>query len=236
MQILIGDSNSKRIRDFCKKYGFGRMITNRFVKLYPGEKWAFDNGAYGLYQNGLEIGPYDTQGGEGIGNYLIRLNKAVTYSETYGKPYFAVLPDIVAGGDRSLDVSLSWIGKLPDWSWYLAVQDGMTVAKVIEIVNKVDGIFLGGTSEYKKYAGYWRKVAHHHRIKFHYARCGTLSRLTHAAIIKADSIDTSYPVYEKSRIHSFIQELSQNHLDFFKIFAPHPERGDGHLVEFDGTG
>ena len=55
-----------------KDTGIGRMLTNTWPKLYKGEPWGFDNGAYGLYVKGLQIGIYETESGEGIGRFLKR--------------------------------------------------------------------------------------------------------------------------------------------------------------------
>ena len=140
MQILIGDGSGKRLKDICKKYCLGRMLAQNWPELYENEPWGFDNGAWGFYQKGQELSNYNLTitDNEAESKFLLRLNKAMAIP---WPPYMAVLPDIVAGGDRSLEVSLSWIGNLPDWPWYLAVQDGMTVSKVLDNIHRVFGIF-----------------------------------------------------------------------------------------------
>ena len=178
-----------------------------------------------MFQNGTDFTHPDAEG-----KFLVRLNRAMKIG---WPPYMAVLPDIVGGGDKSLELSLSWVGKLPPWKWYLAVQDGMCVAKVIDALPLVDGIFLGGTDAYKRYAGYWCKVAHHHKKKFHYGRCGTLKKLASAMMIGVDSLDSSFPLWTKDRLFSFLQALNQAHFEGLTVFAPHPEQGAGALVELD---
>lgn len=219
MQVLIGDGSGKHLKNTCQKYGIGRMLAQNWPDLYPHEPWGFDNGAWGFFQKGIDFD-------EAL--FLVRLNRAMTIGWT---PYLAILPDMVGKGDLSLELSLSWINQLPQWSWYLAVQDGMTVAKVIDNIHVVDGIFLGGTDQYKKFGGYWCKLAHHFGKKFHYGRAGTLNKVAHAIAIGADSLDSAFPLWTKDRLFSFIQALSQQRLNDLTIFAPHPEQGEGALVE-----
>jgi hypothetical protein len=218
MQILIGDGSGKRLKKICQDNGMGRMLAQNWPELYENEPWGFDNGAWGFREEGW------TPANEG--KFLVRLNRAMAIP---WHPYMAILPDIVAGGDKSLELSVSWIGNLPPWKWYVAVQDGMTVAKVVNILDKVEGIFLGGSDEYKKYAGYWCQVAHHLGKKFHYGRAGTMGKLAHAIMIGADSLDSAFPLWTKDRLFAFIQALSQQHLGF-KIMSPHPEHGEGSLI------
>lgn len=219
MQILIGDGSGKRLKSICKKHNIGRMLAQNWPELYENEPFGFDNGAWGFYKKGTDFN-------EKI--FIDRLNKVMTIS---WKPYMAILPDIVAGGDKSLELSMSWMDKLPDLNWYLPVQDNMTVSKVIDIINCVEGIFLGGTDAYKKYAGYWCKLAHHFKKKFHYGRAGTLNKLAHAIAIGADSLDSAFPLWTKDRLWSFIQALGQQRFSNLTVFSPHPEQGSGSLIQ-----
>ncbi|MGA2159890.1 MAG: hypothetical protein ABSG90_11820 [Dehalococcoidia bacterium] len=218
MQILIGDTSEKRIKRICQETGMGRMVAQNWPDLYEGEPWGFDNGAWGFK---------DLPGGFDEKTFVNRLQKAVG---KYKRPYLAVCPDIVAGGMKSLEFSMKWFYQLPEWPWYLAVQDGMEVVAVMEVIDQFAGIFLGGTDEYKRYAGYWCQLAHHCGKKFHYGRAGTLNKLAHAIMVKADSLDSAFPLWTKNRLFSFIQAISQQHFDL-TIFAPHPERGQGSLVQ-----
>ncbi len=67
--------------------------------------------------------------------------------------------------------------KLPDWRWYLAVQDGMTTDDVRPYLHLFQGIFLGGTDKFKLQALRWCDLAHAHQMPFHYARAGTLRKM-----------------------------------------------------------
>jgi len=221
MKILIGDGSGQRLKRICQETGMGRMLAQNWPDLYENEPWGFDNGAFGFWKKGLK---FDEKA------YSKRLNKAIIKYDD--NPYIAIVPDIVAGGMESLKFSLKWLPQLPPiWPWYLAVQDGMEVKSVLDVIDYFSGIFLGGTDDYKKYAGYWCKLAHHCGKKFHYGRVGTLSKLAHAIMIGADSLDSAFPLWTKDRLFSFIQALSQQHFDGLTIFAPHPDGQKGKLVE-----
>jgi len=228
----LGDSHSPHVKRLCEEHRIGRMLTCHWPTLYDDEPWGFDNGAYDFFLK-RQKDPSRPEFNEK--KFLMRLKKA---EEIKWKPYLAVLPDIVGAGNKSLELSMSWVGNLPDWNWYLAVQDGMDVDKVIEVIDKVAGIFLGGTSEYKQYAGYWCKISHHCGKKFHYARAGTIRKLWHAIMVGSDSLDSSTPLFTKTRLINFIK---MSYIDPPKglgllnevIFAPIPNRGRGALTQLD---
>jgi hypothetical protein len=224
LMILLGDGTGKKTKEFCKKHKIGRMLSCNWPDLYENEPWGFDNGAWTAFKKGQEFNE---------NKFLHRLDRALKIG---WEPYLAVLPDIVAGGNRSLELSISWIGNLPNWNWYLPVQDGMEVSKVIDQMPRISGIFLGGTTEYKKYAGYWSKITHHFGLKFHYARAGTVSKLSHAMTVNADSIDSTSPLWHPIDLVRFMKAMYQEPdrglglLDHV-VFAPHPLYGEGSLIQ-----
>jgi len=119
----------------------------------------------------------------------------------------AIVPDI-PGSCYSLGWSLDWIAELrkaAEWPWYLAVQDGMEIEKVRDVLHLFDGIFLGGTDKFKLQAYRWLKLAHSFQKKFHYGRAGTSTKLKHAMKIEADSLDSSYPLWTKQRFKEFAE-------------------------------
>jgi hypothetical protein len=116
----------------------------------------------------------------------------------------AIVPDIVAGGMRSLDYSLGWLARLPKkWPWYLAVQDGMDAKAVEKVIGLFDGLFLGGTDALKLTAWAWSQLAHEQGKKFHYGRAGTLRKLQHAYNVDADSCDSAFPLWSMERMTLF---------------------------------
>lgn len=198
MIFITGDTRSKKIIHFLKKYGMGRMVIGKSITPYYEEPWGFDNGAFRDWVNGKE---FDQDA------FLHRLERA----RKIGTPYLAVAPDIVAGGDRSLEFSLEWMERLPqDWPWYLAVQDGMKLEQVSAIIQPFAGIFLGGTDKFKATAWYWCKLAYMHGKKFHYARAGTPRKLIDARKVGADSCDSAFPLWSMERFMVLMDEWEEN--------------------------
>jgi len=175
-----------------KREGWGRMYIRREPTPYKGEKWGFDNGVYSHFLKGE---PFDDD------KYLFRLDRAYRV----GTPYLSVAPDIVGGGEKSLELSMKWMDKLPAWPWYLAVQDGMTEAMVRPVLNRFDGLFLGGSNGFKATAYHWRVFAHAHGKKFHYGRAGTARKIQHAIEVGADSADSAFPLWTIERLAETIK-------------------------------
>lgn len=169
------------------------MVIGTRIQPYRWEPWAFDNGAYTDW----------TQGREFDGDaYLRRLEKA----ETIGEPLFAVVPDKVAGGLESLERSLAWLDRIPDyWSRYLVVQDGMTEADVSAVIHLFEGLFLGGSDRFKGTAIRWAKLAHANCKFFHYGRAGTLRKIQHAIASDCDSFDSAFPLWSVERFKAAVE-------------------------------
>lgn len=170
------------------------MMVKRWTTPFPGEKWGFDNGAYGNWIRGLAFDE---------AQFVERLQQATAY----GRPYMAIVPDIVAAGCSSLAFSLKWIKSLKanmaDWPWYLAVQDGLTIWDIEPYLDLFDGIFLGGTDRFKTRAWTWCRFAHDHGKKFHYGRAGTLPKMKSAVKMGADSLDSAFPLWTEERFATF---------------------------------
>ena len=188
--ILLGEFTASDKQPYLKKLlrlpSFGRMFARDPCKQeWPGERCGFDNGAWTCYVKGL---PFDGD------KFLRRLDQM---QKTIAEKCLAcaAVPDIVAGGKRSLDFSLEWIEKLPPLKrWCLVVQDGMTVEMVEPHLDKFGGLFLGGTDQFKRTAAIWRELARQHRKWSHYGRCSTIARIRDAIQLGYDSLDSSRPV------------------------------------------
>jgi hypothetical protein len=205
--VLLGDTRSLKNIARIKELGWGRMFAGYKPTPYDGEKWGFDNGAYKHWTDGM---PFDEA----------RFKYRLTVAAAIGHPHLAVCPDIVAGGCSSLGFSLKWIEWLhaygeqsqrpsnpawpSRWDWYLAVQNGMTIHDVKPHLEHFAGIFLGGDDGFKAQAWRWRVFAKDHGKPFHYGRAGTLPKLESALKMKADSLDSSYPLWETKRMEKFI--------------------------------
>ena len=216
MVIILGECTGTTARKM-EALGWGRMwiARGRNIYTYPGEPWGFDNGAFRDWRAGIA---FDETA------YMKSLEKAEANAEP---PYLAVLPDIPTQGLQSLDYSMGWLGRLPDFNWYLAVQDGMSTTDVS--ADGLSGIFLGGTNSYKSTAAEWCKWAHAHGLKFHYGRAGTQSKVAQAQYIGADSLDSAFPMWTKQRFNDFTRWImfgaDQSDL-FMNEVAPQLEVGD----------
>lgn len=136
-----------------------------------------DNGAWTFHQAGLEF----------IGNSF------ETVLDLFGDiADFSILPDIVAGGERSLELSLKWMKRVTD-SCKLAllpVQDGMDEAMVRPHLAPNVGIFVGGGTEFKlSTVGRWAKLARELGVWCHVGRVNSQERIRLCQAAGATSFD-----------------------------------------------
>ena len=200
MYFLAMEMGGDKFTEFIKQNGYGRMVITKTITPYPGEKWAFDNGAFGFYKRCHTFN---------MDLYIKRLHMA----SSIGEPWFAVAPDIVMGGDDSLRFSNAWMTRPQSElfsRWYLAVQDNMLRCNVRAAISEYDyaGLFLGGSNEFKlRTAEMWREVCDDYSINFHYARCGTAKKIRHAKALKCDSIDSAIPIWRTKRMNDLKRYL-----------------------------
>lgn len=192
--VLLGETGKRTFLAQMADLGWGRMWVRGTPSLLEGEPWGFDNGAYSAWTRG-EAFP--------TGVFEARLSAALKLSRP---PIVAVVPDIVAGGERSFEFSLEWRSQLPDgWPWYLAVQDGMDPDDVADSLPEFAGLFLGGTTSFKREAGFWANLAHAGGKRFHFGRASLPRRVDHAIRAGADSLDTAFPLWTVSRFDHFVR-------------------------------
>jgi hypothetical protein len=189
MKVYCGAVGGEKALSYIWEHNYGLMF-NPLSWSYSQNSicdwryWALDNGAYKAYTDNTE---FDEE------RFLKTIHEKVPKSEM--PPDFIVVPDKVGAGLESLQFSLDWRSKLKSLTqhkWYLAVQDNMEVVDVEPILDKFDGIFVGGTVKWKiKTGGNWVKLAHKHNLPCHIGRIGTYRRIVWALRINADSIDSS---------------------------------------------
>ncbi len=188
MKIYIGNTGSRKVISIMKIKGWGRVhVANDWRYPEPGLDWILDNGAFSYWKNNLS---FDEK----------RFEESLIKTELKGiMPDFIIVPDLVAQGYLSLDFSLKWLNRIPaNYNCFLAVQDGMEISVIDDIINLFDGIFVGGSLEWKlKSSSEWIKLAHNHKKPCHIGRIGTFKRLVWAKSIGADSIDSSTFVQAK---------------------------------------
>jgi hypothetical protein len=141
-----------------------------------------DNGAWADFQAGRD---FDEDGFERFLDWFAA--QPVT-------PRWLVLPDIVAGGLRSLELSMRYQNRCLSIAplVLIAVQDGMQQSDLAPLVGRNVGIFLGGSTEWKlaNMAG-WGAFCAEHGIYYHVARVNTEKRIWMAVAAGADSVDGS---------------------------------------------
>lgn len=152
---------------------------------HHGEPWpyAIDNGAWS--EKGAAFDP----------PLFLRL------VERYGAGAdWIVLPDMVAGGVRSLELSLSWLPRLRGAAplLLLPVQDGghgvpdMRLGDVRPEIGPEVGIFVGGSTEWKdRTIRAWGELAQEVGAHCHAGRVNTIDRLERCARGRLQSFDGS---------------------------------------------
>lgn len=186
MIVLLGEFNGKsRLIPDLQRYGWGRMWASYGPAWsYDGEPWGFDNGAWSAFTKQT---PFDGE------RFQRRMQRAI--QKAVYPPAVAVVPDIVQGARDSLVFSLEWLSRCnAEWPWFLAVQDGLTQRDVEPVVERFDGLFLGGSDELKGAAARWCRLAHDYGRLFHFGRCNREQWIRNAIEIGADSIDTTRPI------------------------------------------
>ena len=185
MKIYTGIACGKKFQKL-KELGLGVMVSTspdaRTIGKHLREvPCVLDNGAFRAWQLG-----YPFQG------WAFR--RTVRQLYTLGiKLEWIVCPDIVAGGRKSLDFSLSYAEKFNAPNLALVAQDGMELKDVQPWMSEqFKVLFMGGTKEWKwRTAEAWRDKARELGWQFHIGRCGTLAGLRRAAELGADSVDST---------------------------------------------
>lgn len=208
----------------CLKYRFGVLLSPLSVRdgkvqdmsghmhPIPGLPYVLDNGAWACFQAGVEWTPEPMlrlAGRLGLdcpGGY---------YREGLGRG-FCVLPDIVGGGQASLDRSLAFRdqhrnGPLADQiaTWLLAVQDGMDPEHVRSLVEQHHlGIFVGGSTAWKWETVHdWAEIGLDLGCYVHVGRVNTLRRAMLCRDLGVSSCDGS----SVSRFSITAEKLSRAH-------------------------
>lgn len=201
---LVGDTSDSRYHAIMKEHGIGMMFTERPPKIrYEGMPWAFDNGCFSAWWNKKD---WDSTA------WHIRLDKI--HAMQLPPPLFAVVPDLPTRGLESLRFSRDWVEVIPkQFPAALALQDGMTFQEVKKDLKKYPWLFLGGSDAFKVQAADWVRFARDNGKKIHYARASTLEKLEWAIHLEVDSLDSSFPVMDKTKIPSvcgyFCERTSQ---------------------------
>lgn len=198
----------KNVVDYVRKNQakVGWVYTPQYWGKEPNERFFLDNGAFAAMQNDIAW------------NQDEFVSALARHSPPNREPDFIVLPDIVGYGKETLKRSLAWLNFIPDKPWYLAVQNGMFTHMISDkIMNKIKGIFVGGSFEWKERTSkMWAEFAHKHGKRCHIGRIGTINKLLWAKnVVGADSVDSSnfvrHPKNWNELMNCFNSGFSPNH-------------------------
>ena len=172
-------TGTRRNLNALRRVGWRLLISRTGNWRTEGFPYALDNGAWSDFHTGR---PFDEEAFERL------LEKLGANAD------FAVLPDIVAGGMRSLELSVRWLNRVLSLCplVLIAVQDGMELCDLAPLVSPSVGIFLGGSTEWKlQRMADWGHFCAERHVYYHVARVNTLRRIRLAAAAGATSIDGS---------------------------------------------
>jgi hypothetical protein len=205
-------TGTRRNLDALRNHGWGLLVSRAGVWRTEGfDRIVGDNGAWADFQAGR---PFDEDAFERFLDWLA--------AQTV--PDWIVLPDIVAGGRESLDLSMRYVNRCRSVAplVLVAVQNGMVTDDLAPIVGPAIGIFLGGTTEWKLATmAEWGRFCAERGVHYHVARVNSAKRMYQAIAAGAYSIDGS----SATRYAVTLPNLSNasRHRDLFT--APPPQRG-----------
>lgn len=216
MKAYVGQTRASELIRELEAAGVGECTTRGTLPPRRGRSWFYDNGAFEDFRAGQ---PFDYlqfsrdmrairlwQDAEGIPAGRPRGGQRLE------APDFIVIPDLVAGGAKSLEFSEEHLidcrpTKAP---LYVAVQDGMSSAQVARFVrrHKLQGLFVGGSLEWKlETGGAWCALGRELGLPVHVGRVGTFERVLWAHEIGAASIDSSLPLWAEEKLERFLEAM-----------------------------
>ena len=152
-------------------------------------------------------------------NRLIQITEKVANGEFNKEPRFVVIPDIVMGGMDSLGYSMQWLEYLkrffPQFKYYLAIQDGMQASAVeaIALSGDIDGIFLGGSKEFKYREGaHYASMANFYGLGAHAGGIGNRRSILAMKLAKWRSVDSGVAMLNPSVLHQVLAMKPENEL------------------------
>lgn len=166
MKLYTSTGTRELIRK-CNAHNIGLLMVD--VWRNP-DKWPFfavDNGCFAAWNRKEEWNPAPFL------NILSRCKREGR------RPDFIVIPDMPLS-DQSLEFSRLWLPVLarmfPEYPRYLAVQDGMVPSDIQPLMQDIQGLFVGGSIEWKMDTmTTWIELAHDNGIQCHVGRIGPSS-------------------------------------------------------------
>ncbi len=178
MMLMPSSHSSAIIHYWAGKYPnrIGWLFGPSAMKKTKLRKWipfALDNDAFSAWTNGTE---WD----EGAWFKMLENIKRSAFT-----PLWALVPDVVADKDKTLEKWRRYAGFVDEmgWSKAFAVQDGMVPS---DVPDNADIVFVGGTTEWK-----WRSLSmwSSEFLRIHVGRVNSLDRLWTCEDLGVESVD-----------------------------------------------
>lgn len=220
MKVYVGQTRGRREPEMTA-LGFGEMTQpSEWPPRRTARGWAHDNAVFTSWKAGR---PFDDGA---FHEHLRQVVDAVargwwdvsrsgsTAREAAVAPDFLVLPDVVADGSASFRKSMEWLpwAEPTGWPLYFVVQNGMRAADVAAIMPDVDGLFVGGSSEWKwATAAAWGALCVDWDRPLHIGRVGTGKRARWAREIETClpglrlSVDSCIPLWSEDNMRRFCE-------------------------------
>jgi hypothetical protein len=170
-------TGTKRNLAGLRSAGWRLLVSATGILRPEGFPYALDNGAWTAFQKGM---PFDER------RFVVALRKLGKNAD------WTTIPDIVAGGAASLELSLRWMRQVLDECerGLLAVQNGMTVADVEPFIGPRVGIFVGGDTAWKMSTmAQWAELARKKGAWCHIGRVNSPKRIRSCQTAGATSFD-----------------------------------------------
>lgn len=223
MRLLVGDTRSRKLlraivtRDRDRSLRVGQLVQRGALAGWlraraRGERgwlWSYDNGAFEDWKQGRA---FDA---DAFGRDI----EAIDRLARRDKPAWLVLPDVVADGARSRDLSLGWLAALRGLGVPLlfALQEGIDPASLSAAEQlRVDGWFIGGATwawkcEAARQAVAWCRDSRNPARGDHFVhvgRAGSASRIARCRELGVESVDSNGPLWSAEAWRRAIGALS----------------------------
>jgi len=194
-------TGTRRNLEALRRHGWRLVISATGSLRHEGFRYGVDNGAWSAFQKGEQLN---------IGAF----NRALDLMGEGAD--WIVLPDIVGGGQRSLDLSLAWLETLSPLGvpLLIAVQDGIRLSDLRPHLDPRVGIFVGGCTDWKlDTLQAWGQLAAESRCWLHVGRVNSCARIRLCAIAGADSFDGSSATWYAVNLNSL--DMARRQPDLF---------------------
>lgn len=194
---LYTSTGTRKTIEQCNIMNVGLLMVDKWRNPDEWPYFAVDNGCFAAFNRGEEWDP----------SPFLRILARCKAEDR--EPDFIVIPDKPLSED-SLEFSKTWgpvLSKMyPGFPLYLAVQDGTECDDLLGIIEDIDGIFVGGSIDWKmETMAKWAIFAHERGLQCHVGRIGPVQRMILAELAGADSIDSTTWVQNKGGMTRYVK-------------------------------